>query len=177
MAAEEFTFPTTTDLYPLGIDSPPLWRLSPAASPDVFLDEKAQVRSTGEEEKEDDDGDEEDCLPHIPDKHQERKSFSNEEKGSNLSKKVAAEDEEEKMDLLWEDFNEELPRSCSSGSSEDMIELGCAQALKLSKSNAALFSPRRPGMFIFMRVLRKLFLLHNSQRSVKHRTCMANAIV
>ncbi|XWS24833.1 hypothetical protein CRYUN_Cryun27aG0018900 [Craigia yunnanensis] len=169
MATEEFSFPTTTDLYPCGIHSPPLWRLSPAASPDVFLDRKAKECSTRDEKGEDGD-EEEDCFPDRPDKHQERKSFSYVEKGSKLSKKVVAEDEEEKMDLLWDDFNEELPRSRSSRSSEDMVELGCAQALKLSKSSAAMFSPRRPGMLVFLRVLRKLFLLHNSQRSVKHRT-------
>ncbi|XWS21899.1 hypothetical protein CRYUN_Cryun30bG0095400 [Craigia yunnanensis] len=162
MATEEFSFPTTTDLCPCGIDSPPLWLLSPAASPDVFLDRKAKECSTREEEKEDGDK-EEDCFPDRSDKQQER-SFPYIEKGSKLSNKVVAEDEEEKMDLLWEDFNKELPRSRSSRSSGDMIELGRAQALKLSKSNTAMFSPRRPGMLVFMRVLRKLFLLHNSQR-------------
>ncbi|XVF29980.1 hypothetical protein REPUB_Repub16aG0018000 [Reevesia pubescens] len=162
---EEFSFPTTTDLYPCGIDSPPLWRLSPAASPDVFLDRKAKDCSTTEEEEE------EVCFPGRPDEHEERKSFSYVEKGSKLSKKVVGEDEEEKMDLLWEDFNEELPRSRSSSSSGDhMVELGCGQALKLSKNNAPMFSPRRTSMLVFMKALRRLFLLHNSQRSVNHRT-------
>ncbi|XWS15410.1 hypothetical protein CRYUN_Cryun35bG0095000 [Craigia yunnanensis] len=161
---EEFSFPTTTDLYPCGIDSPPLWRLSPAASPDVFLDRKAKECSTREmeEEEEEKEGEKEDCFPDRPDKHQEIKSFSNLEKGSKMSKKVVDEDEEEMMDLLWEDFNEELLRSRSSSSSGDMVELGCAQALKLSKNNAAMLSPRRPGMLVFMSVLRKLFLLHNT---------------
>ncbi|XWS23344.1 hypothetical protein CRYUN_Cryun28dG0005000 [Craigia yunnanensis] len=160
-ATEDFSFPTTA----CGIDSPPLWRLSPAASPDVFSDRKAKECSTEE-------GEEEDCFPDGPDKRQERKGFSNLEKGSKLSKKVVDEDEdeEEKMDLLWEDFNEELPISRSSRSSGNMVELGCGQTLKLSKNNGAMFSPKRPGMLVFMRVLRKLFLLHNSQRSVKHRT-------
>ncbi|XP_022719856.1 uncharacterized protein LOC111277707 [Durio zibethinus] len=162
-ATEEFSFPTTTDLYPFGIDSPPLWRLSPAASPDVFLDRKATTEKEAEDEK--------DTFADRPDEHQERKSFPYVEEGSKLSKKVVAEDEEEKMDLLWEDFNEELSRSRSSRSSGDMVVLGCSQSLKLSKNNTARFSPRRPGMLVFMRLfMRKLFLLHNSQRSVKHRT-------
>ena len=160
---EEFSFPTTTLLYPCGIDSPPLWRLSPA----VFLDRKAKECSTREVEEEEE-GDKEDCFPDRPDKHQERK----------MSKKVVNEDEEEKMDLLWEDFNEELPRSRSSSSSGYMVELRSAQALKLSKNNAAMFSPRRPSMLVFMRVLRKLSLLHNifdnaamfTQLSVNHRS-------
>ncbi|XVF63274.1 hypothetical protein PTKIN_Ptkin09bG0074600 [Pterospermum kingtungense] len=154
MATEEFSFPTTTDLYPCGIDSPPLWRLSPASSPDVLLHKKAK---------------EEDWFPDKD--HQQRKSFSCAEKGSELSNKrvVFGEDKGEKMDLLWEDFNEEFGTSRSSRSSEDVVELGCGQALNLSKTNAAVFSPRKPaGMFVFMRVLRRLFLVHNSQRSVKH---------
>ncbi|OMO97191.1 hypothetical protein CCACVL1_04633 [Corchorus capsularis] len=154
MATEDFSFPTTADLFPCGIDSPPLWRLSPAASPDVFLDRKSKQEE------------EEECFLDIvadKDHDQERKSFSYIEK----SKKVVVdseleEDAEEKMDILWEDFNEELARSGSS-----------KEALKLSKTNAAsaMFAPRRPaGMLVFMRGFRKLFLLHNSHRSVNHRT-------
>ena len=63
---EEFSFPTTA----CGIDSPPLWSLSPAASPDVFLDRKAKECSTREVEEEEE-GDKEDCFPDRPDKHQE----------------------------------------------------------------------------------------------------------
>ncbi|OMO94557.1 hypothetical protein COLO4_16292 [Corchorus olitorius] len=151
MANEDFSFPTTADLFPCGIDSPPLWRLSPAASPDVFLDRKSKQEE------------EEDCFLDIVedkdhDQDQERRSISYVER----SKKVVAEEEEEKMDLLWEDFNEEL---ATSGSSKE--------ALKLSETNAAsaMFAPRRPaGMLVFMRVLRKLFLLHTSHRSLNHRT-------
>lgn len=176
MATEEFSFPT--DLYPFGIDSPPLWRLSPAASPDVFLDRKSKEYCSAPPPEEE----EEDCFADGLDKyhHQQRKSFSYVEKGnSKLSKEVVIGHQEEKMDLLWEDFNEELPAispSSRSTNSEDMVELGCAaQDLNFSKTNAnaAMFSPRRPaaGMLVFMRALRRLFLLHhNSQRSsVKHR--------
>ncbi|XVF73955.1 hypothetical protein PTKIN_Ptkin13bG0022500 [Pterospermum kingtungense] len=74
------------------------------------------------------------------------------------------------MDLLWEDLNEELPRSRSSRSLGDMMELGCSYALKLSKNNTATFSARKPGMLVFMTVFRKLFLLHNSQPSVQRPT-------
>lgn len=159
---EEFSFPTSTDLYPYSIDSPPLWRLSPAASPDVFLHSKGKQQ-------------EEDCFPGSQradeDDHEERKSNSQEDhNGWKLSDKGVAEDEEEKMDILWEDFNEEeLPRSGSSSRcSEDMVATGCGggHSLKLSKTNVDMFSPspRRAGMLVFMRVLRKLFLLHNSHR-------------
>ncbi|MBA0800509.1 hypothetical protein Gohar_010935 [Gossypium harknessii] len=163
---EEFSFPTSTDLYPCSFDSPPLWHLSPAASPDVFLHSKGKQQ-------------EEDCFPVSQradeDDHQERKSKSHEDHNDwkQSDKGVAEdedEDEEEKMDMLWEDFNEEeLPRSGSSSRcSEDMVEMGCGggHSLKLSKTNVGMFSPspRRAGMLVFMRVLRK-FLLHNSHRS------------
>lgn len=130
---DEFTFPVITDSHSCSIDSPPLWRLSPAKD-------------------------------------------SNEE------------DKEEKMDVLWEDFNEELSGSSSSsssssssrlkpgkrsGSGRDMAEMGCAQALKLSKNPGtanAIFSSRKPGFVVFIKVLKKLFLLHHSHRpkSVKN---------
>ncbi|XP_039066539.1 uncharacterized protein LOC120212225 [Hibiscus syriacus] len=123
VTTEEFSFPSpTTDLFPCGIESPPLWNVSPSVSPG----RKAKGKE-GEDDK---------CL--------------NKEEGDN---------EEEKMDMLWEDFNEELGGGIRR------------QDMKLSKSNGRMLSPnpRKVGMRIFMRVLRKLFLLHNSQ--VKHSTC------
>ncbi|GMJ15169.1 hypothetical protein like AT1G71910 [Hibiscus trionum] len=116
---EEFSFPTSTDLYRCGIESPPLWRLSP------------HKKAKGKEEEEED-------------------------KGSKLS-----EDEEEKMDILWEDFNEELGGGRSRGRASE-------QHMKLSKPNGGVFCPstRRAGVLVFMRALRKLFLLHNSHGSL-----------
>ncbi|KAH7568180.1 hypothetical protein JRO89_XS07G0253400 [Xanthoceras sorbifolium] len=74
MENEEFTFPIISggdNTCPSSIDSPPLWRLSPAASP------VPRLREARGENKSDDDDDDDD-------------------------------EEEEKMDVLWEDFNEEL---------------------------------------------------------------------
>ncbi|KAK8600797.1 hypothetical protein V6N13_059469 [Hibiscus sabdariffa] len=120
---EEFSFPTTTELYPCGIESPPLWHRSPAASP--------HRKAKGKQEEDD--------------------------KRSKPSDKAGGEDdEEEKMDMLWEDFNEELGGRCSE------------EGMKLSKRSGGMFcpSPRRAGVLVFIRVLRKLFLLHNSHGSV-----------
>ncbi|KAK8684146.1 hypothetical protein V6N13_040177 [Hibiscus sabdariffa] len=126
---EEFSFPTTADLYPCGIESPPLWHRSPAESP--------HRKAKGKQEEDD--------------------------KGSKPSDKAGAEgDEEEKMDMLWEDFNEELGGGSRGRSSEE--------GMKLSKPSGSggMFcpSPRRAGVLVFIRVLRKLFLLHNSHGSV-----------
>ncbi|XP_058091166.1 uncharacterized protein LOC131237433 [Magnolia sinica] len=87
--------------------------------------------------------------------------------------------EEEKMDMLWEDFNinDELRRACldrkeancskgvfldpsicpeSNADRAEMAEFCCVKALKMSKSS-------RPGLFVMLKVLKKLFLLQNSQ--------------
>ncbi|KAJ0087338.1 hypothetical protein Patl1_07834 [Pistacia atlantica] len=99
------------------------------------------------------------------------------------------DDEEEKMDVLWEDFNEDLLGSSASSSSSstsrlksgkrsasggDMVEMGCVQALKLPRNPGAanaIFSSRKPGFVVFIKVLKKLFLLHHhshSRTSVKN---------
>eukprot|EP00262_Sarcandra_glabra_P001463 TRINITY_DN1157_c3_g1_i1.p1 TRINITY_DN1157_c3_g1~~TRINITY_DN1157_c3_g1_i1.p1 ORF type:complete len:170 (+),score=32.25 TRINITY_DN1157_c3_g1_i1:152-661(+) len=74
--------------------------------------------------------------------------------------------EEERMDMLWEDFNDELERSKAIGSESDtgspqMAELCCVQALKMSKSSSML-PHRRQSLLVVLKVLKKLFLLHNS---------------
>ncbi|GLU16404.1 hypothetical protein SLE2022_328390 [Rubroshorea leprosula] len=177
-ATEEFSFPAITDSYPCGIDSPPLWHLSPAASPDAFRD---KFSKEGEERVK-----EEDDHERFEKEEKHRKSCSYVEKGSKVSRRLGyTEDGEEKMDLLWEDFNEELSRSCSSrmgssgcssrmgssGCSSDVVELNCVQSLKLSKTNGGMFSPKKPSIVVFFKSFRKLFLLHSSHhRLAKHHT-------
>lgn len=86
------------------------------------------------------------------------------------------EEEEEKMDMLWEDFNEELPRSrgqhadvspswsSASTSSRETAEFRGVEARMRSRTNGALVSARRaqpPGVVVLVKVLKKLFLLHH----------------
>lgn len=86
------------------------------------------------------------------------------------------EEEEEKMDMLWEDFNEELSRSrgrpdvssswssSTSTSPRETAELGGVKARMVSGANGALVSARRtpaPGVVVLIKVLKKLFLLHH----------------
>ncbi|XP_030550814.2 uncharacterized protein LOC115755516 [Rhodamnia argentea] len=88
------------------------------------------------------------------------------------------EEEEERMDMLWEDFNEDLPRSCrhpvsswssaSTSSSRDIEEFGGAKARAVSRANVALVSAKRtppPGVVVLIKVLKKLFLLHHSHNT------------
>ncbi|KAL6007721.1 hypothetical protein ACLOJK_033222 [Asimina triloba] len=95
---------------------------------------------------------------------------------------------EEKMDMLWEDFNDELgriPSWCANevgkinGSLKDwvinvesdvdsaqMAEIGHSKALKVSK-NACLLHHGRPSLLVILRVVKKFFLLHHSSHSPK----------
>ncbi|KAL5846011.1 hypothetical protein ACOSQ3_009535 [Xanthoceras sorbifolium] len=156
MENEEFTFPIISggdNTCPSSIDSPPLWRLSPAASP------VPRLREARGENKSDDDDDDDD-------------------------------EEEEKMDVLWEDFNEELEgynkkSNTSARDDHHMVELGCVPALKFpSKTNnnnnknnninGAIFSSsttknnNKPGVVVFIKVLKRFFLLHHHQHQHHH---------
>ncbi|KAL9382493.1 hypothetical protein Peur_025528 [Populus x canadensis] len=175
MATEDFTFPIFTDPVSCSIDSPPLWCLSPAASPDPYHEETSKESSTEGEER---DQVFKNSFPTEPIKHlTQGKSFSRkEELGSAASELVrrngSLNDKEEKMDMLWEDFNTEetLTRSHSSSRLDsEAVHMGCVKALRLSKPNGtAIISARKPGLVVFMKELKSLFLIHNSHRSVKH---------
>ncbi|OAY58593.1 hypothetical protein MANES_02G191100v8 [Manihot esculenta] len=175
MATEDFSFPTFTDTTSSAIDSPPLWRLSPAASPD-------SSHTKAEEEDSDQEDDYQFCFPtHKP---TQRKSFSWVEHGGRAANLNDEEDKEEKMDMLWEDFNEELSIKRSRSSSRfdsnhhhlhrtvNMGRVHQLQSLRSSnKTSSAMVSPRKntpatstAGFVVFMKVLKKLFLLHNSHQ-------------
>ncbi|GKV25381.1 hypothetical protein SLEP1_g34829 [Rubroshorea leprosula] len=107
-------------------------------------------------------------------------------------KSFSEKDIEEKMDMLWEDFNEELKRASSLGSNKGMKrlsgsrekgsessresteELYCPQGLRVCKvgSESTTGGPvchRRVGNngMVVMKVLRKFFLLHSLVRIKK----------
>ncbi|GAA0164786.1 hypothetical protein LIER_20341 [Lithospermum erythrorhizon] len=73
---------------------------------------------------------------------------------------------EEKMDLLWENFNEELVIS-RTHFTEAEKKLHSKGSMKLSKSNVLMISSRRKSVVVVMKVLRKIFLIHNYQHFVK----------
>jgi hypothetical protein len=164
MATEDFSFPIIEDNFPCTIDSPPLWHLSPTASPPNGSSAKGE-------------DDDKDCFPI---KYSQRKSFSCVEGGSGklvINDGKEEDDEEEKMDMLWEDFNEELSKTCSSRSNiksssrDNMLGFGCVKALTTSKNNtSATLSTRKPGIVVIMKVLKKFFLLQNSHRKLQRPT-------
>jgi len=183
---EDFTFPIFTDPFSCSIDSPPLWCLSPAASPDhPYHEETSKESSTEGEESDQEEESYKDCFPTEPINHlTPRKSFSSvEELGKLVRRNGNRNDKEEKMDMLWEDFNteERLPRSHSSSRLDsETVSMGCVEALRMSKPNngaTAIFSPRKPGLVVVMKVLKRFFLLHNSHRSVnKHHSSYRQSV-
>lgn len=70
------------------------------------------------------------------------------------------EDGEEKMDLLWEDLNEDQ----FAGNCEKFSDM---KALKLSKRNGRMVSGKKTSILVFIKILKKVFLMHNSQRAMK----------
>lgn len=146
MATEDFTFEfpiTTTTPPPPSVDSTPWWCVTSSSS--------------GHE-------------------NPENKEANGENEGVEGSIKAESEgggnigdgEEEEKMDLLWEDFNEEMSRNCGLVVESDVsrwraVGLGRGKAFKLAKAGGG----RRLSIVMFLKVLKKLFVLHNSQRSLK----------
>ena len=165
MAADDFSFPRISETCSCNIDSPPLWNLSPATSPNpykVARDENRELR-----------GAEKDSFESRFIKIGQRKSFSHFGRGGQRFGEDDDE-EEEKMDSLWEDFNEELSSTTTgsaTSSSREAVELRCGPPLKLARnSNGALVSTKnKPSMVAVVKVLRKFFSLNNSPAKPRKR--------
>ncbi|KAF7140350.1 hypothetical protein RHSIM_Rhsim06G0096700 [Rhododendron simsii] len=170
---DDFSFPTTTNPPPLFIGSPPLWhRTSSTPSPHKETQRKSP--------KEDDEGESCNSKKEKSINRKERKSFSYVEQGPKAAQEGRGwRNGEEKMDLLWEDFNEELSRIQGSDCKNYEVSPGrgaanqfaCVQGKRLLKSGGGtVCSVKRPGVVVFMKVLKRVFLLHSSHRTVKKRT-------
>ncbi|KAL2231906.1 uncharacterized protein LOC105177640 [Sesamum indicum] len=144
-AEEDFSFPaTTTDSPPRFIESPPLWRHSPSPTSHHQKPEKSRDKRVEDEEK-----------------------FS-------FQPSLLHEDEEEKMDMLWEDLNDESSRSCGKMEQNSDIpspgrevQVSCVKALKLSKANGGRLSGKKLDILVLINVLKKVFLMHSSHRTIK----------
>ncbi|KAF3444208.1 hypothetical protein FNV43_RR13898 [Rhamnella rubrinervis] len=174
---DDFSFPTITTNPVSHFTIPPtsLWRISSVVYPDCSYNQEGEDHN----------------QKGISIKQEGSSSSSSTE----LSKKIVFSDEvdsdqQERMDMLWEDFNinEELKmvscsldfgnmkktryhdhhderRRASSGYFHgvgDHQELCCVQALKISNKTTI---SKRPNM-VLMRALKKLFFIHN----LAHRT-------
>ncbi|XP_062097184.1 uncharacterized protein LOC133803228 [Humulus lupulus] len=141
---EDFSFPTEN--FPSCMDSPPLWHLSPATSATQDdEDEEISASTSVAPEK----------LAILKNVHDEKVVKRDHEEQDE------DEDEDERMDLLWENFNEELSRSSSSRTvdAEKIKAVGCAhQPLKVSRRST---TDNKPPVVMVLKVLKKLFLLHH----------------
>ncbi|WCJ44134.1 hypothetical protein M5689_024822 [Euphorbia peplus] len=185
MATEDFSFPTFTDALSSAVDSPPLWSLSPAVSPDSSHSTKTSSRNQQEEECKPDN-----FFPSGNDSKR-RKSFSWIERSSSSSaarghKKGCKEDQDNKMDMLWEDFNDDLIISSfkKRTSSDDSFINYMGSCVHLKSSSAAASTAannnlrlskngklqqhrmnnksRSSGFVMFIKVLKKLIVFNKS---------------
>lgn len=77
--------------------------------------------------------------------------------------------DEERMDKLWESFNEELCRLSGNDQKPEAEAKLCGAALRaLSEPRASrgIVPRRRPGLVLILKVLKKLFLMHQ-QRPIR----------
>ncbi|XP_009616875.1 uncharacterized protein [Nicotiana tomentosiformis] len=176
---DDFSFPTITDTPPCFIESPPLWRTTSIAS--GRLEKKPRNDHITSTKKEVDHEEKFDMSPLISNYINQRKSFSYIEGAAAMKRmiedeqshnhKEEVEQEEEKMDMLWENFNEESNQIMTSCCEKDtkkglispgrMVEFKCGQALSLSKAS------KRQSLVVLIKVLKKVFLLHASPTSFK----------
>ncbi|XP_038899254.1 uncharacterized protein LOC120086596 [Benincasa hispida] len=169
MAVEDdFSFPTALEpLSRCGIDSPPLWRLSPATSPISYRQQTScdwNFRDTAA------DGGNSDRFPSGRfTASLQRRRFSSDAEEEEETAAAAAE----KMDVLWENFNEELSRSRRSRlmKTAEMEEIEIVKTrrrmteLNLSETSGTVTTTRKAtGKTAFVKVLKKLFLIHNNSR-------------
>ncbi|XP_073136154.1 uncharacterized protein [Henckelia pumila] len=161
-AEDDFTFPaaaaaaTTANSQPRFIGSPPLWRHLAASSQNSEL-----LSELGEQEEEED---------------QEKSNIKEFKASSSNSidhrkENAPNDDEEEKMDMLWEDLNEEFSRnsgkipqkiSTEISSPGRAVQVRCIKAMKLSKANG-----KKSNILVFIKIVKRAFAIHNSRRSIK----------
>ncbi|KAJ9171030.1 hypothetical protein P3X46_019083 [Hevea brasiliensis] len=112
----------------------------------------------------------------YPDDEREAAGFAGKSLSS-LESEVLA-NKEEKMDMLWEDFNEELQRVSSLGKNKQLsespssspssstrdhqeLQLYCVQAVTMSKPGS-VYQPKKQSLVMVVKVLKKIFLLQKS---------------
>lgn len=155
MEGEDFSFPITTNNTDtkLSIDSKPWWRVTYSSS--------SSEKSENKEDK-----DLESCLAVS-----RTSSCSGRKNFKDMKDGVKVGNDEDNMDLLWEEFNEEtMCRRCGLLAEADMPSmrmagLGCGGAFKLVKTGGC----RKPSAGVLIKVLKKL-LLQNTRPPVNRST-------
>lgn len=147
MNTEEFTFPiiTTNDVVHLNTVLPPLWRIS-----SINSDSGAD--------------------PDHQSGRRRRKIFSeitdNGARDEELTVVGKSEEAEEKMDILWEDFNEELSIQSSSAAasiSEDDHNYNGEEEFETAQEFDDFIptSTKKKNLELVVKMLKKVFLIQN----------------
>ncbi|KAL1543944.1 hypothetical protein AAHA92_20855 [Salvia divinorum] len=140
MATTDFTFPATADSSP---DSPTLWRRS-ATVPRLEAEEEGF---------------------NLPSFQAFRFSKESKERGEEEE-----DDGEEKMDMLWADLNEDQfaknGKNSETSPPRREVRVSCVRGLRLSKANGHIISGKKTSILVFIKALKKVFLMHNSQRGI-----------
>ncbi|KGN63099.1 uncharacterized protein LOC105434762 [Cucumis sativus] len=158
-AQENFSF------QPINGGSTPITESPPLAS-----------ESIDHHEKEDQSDGNVDCSSEIRSNgcHRKSNSCSGDSRRTNEIAINSDDEEDEKMDMLWEDFNEELLKNLSSrfGSRRlpELDDLESEEAMEDGSSSGAMLSARMASVVVIMKVLKKLLFLHNFRRKLKART-------
>ncbi|XP_042471879.1 uncharacterized protein LOC122054113 [Zingiber officinale] len=71
--------------------------------------------------------------------------------------------DEERMDMLWEDFNDETSRKLSNSSSSSI------RSCKSEQQRGSLIHRRRPSLIVMVKVLKKLLLIQKAAASSKRK--------
>ncbi|KAA0037012.1 uncharacterized protein E5676_scaffold453G001160 [Cucumis melo var. makuwa] len=133
-------------------------------------------KSIDHHEKEDQSDGNIDCSSEIRSNggHRKINSCSGDSRRTNEIAIDSDDEEDEKMDMLWEDFNEELMKNLSSrfGSRRlpELDDLESEEAMEDGSSSGAMLSARMASVVVIMKVLKKLLFLHNFRRKLKART-------
>ncbi|GER37809.1 mitochondrial ribosomal protein of the small subunit [Striga asiatica] len=79
-------------------------------------------------------------------------------------------DEEEKMDVLWENLNDECSRNSDYNgcpSPEKGLQISCRKPLRLLTAGGHIFSGKKPIIFVFIKVVKKVLSMQSSTHRIK----------
>ncbi|OMO61145.1 hypothetical protein COLO4_33532 [Corchorus olitorius] len=172
MVSEDFSFPKITNPLPQFTFSPSLWRVSSLVYPENHnMEDDDECHVENEDHDKSNHGEKPEAITSL-----QRKSYS-------FSCLENDDEDMEKMDMLWEDFNEELKRVSSLRSGSRKLEESSSSKsaelyyvwgseFKVSKAGGGIGScngaiicrhqrRQRYSMLTVMKSLKKIFSLRN----------------
>ncbi|XP_075483827.1 uncharacterized protein LOC142523986 [Primulina tabacum] len=177
---DDFSFPATTSVPPPHfMESPPLWRL-----PRQNHYQEFDFCSSSQELRTCNSNTNFPATTAVPPPHFKFCLFQElKPKSSVITQRRSysyGDYEDERMDVLWEDLNEDvhfsrncvkMAETCDNANSSPgrAVQVSCIEALKLSRSNGHRFSGKKPKILVFIKILKKVLVHRNSRCSIKKR--------